>query len=192
MDPKELEDLLERIKHGSEQAATSFILMFTATIHRTVRSLLDPQLESRVTCDEIVQEVLSDFFLHLLAGAPCPDAAALPQYLIRSAHNKVYDAHREHHTAQQRSRGRERALPADLPERGPSREQHVDFRDELEHDLRRLSPRERDTVTLLLDSSTHAQVATTLHITVRMVTNILDRLWQRGALSALGRPEGGR
>ena len=93
---------------------------------------------SRVTCDEIVQEVLSDFFLHLLAGrTPCPDAAALPQYLIRSAFNKVYDASRTSYSAAwQRSRGRERAAAGRSAGAGSvgRREQHVDFRDELEHD----------------------------------------------------------
>ena len=125
-------------------------------------------------------------------GASCPDAAALGEYLTRSAHNKVYDAHREHLAALRRSRGGERALPAELPERGPSCEQDVDFRDELEHDLRRLSPRERVTVIMRLDGATHAEVAAELGVTVRTVWNILAQIRQRHALSALEGLPGGK
>jgi RNA polymerase sigma factor (sigma-70 family) len=139
----------------------------------------------QILLQEIVQDVWSDFFVKVVPGESCPAAAALRAFLIRSACNKVCDAHREHLAAQKRSRDLECALPAEVQERGPTREQDIDFRDELEHDLQKLSKQVRDAVTMRLDGASLAQVAEALGIDVRTVRNILDRIVQRRALRAL-------
>jgi RNA polymerase sigma factor (sigma-70 family) len=191
MEPKELQDLLERIHQGSQQAAKSLVVVFNDTVQRVVRSRFNPLLDSRVTWQEIVQDVWSDFFVKVVPGESCPAAAALRAYLIRLASNKVCDAHREHLAAKKRSRDRECPLPPEVQERGPSREQNVDFRDDLDRDLQKLSKQERETVILRLEGATLAQVAAVLGIDVRTVRNILDRIVQRHALRALEGLRGG-
>jgi RNA polymerase sigma-70 factor (ECF subfamily) len=89
----EFSDLLHRVRAGEAQAAAELVRQFEPEIRRYVRvRLTDPALHRVYDTDDVLQSVLGNFFVRLMAGQFDPDQPQqLLKLLVTMAHNKLVD-----------------------------------------------------------------------------------------------------
>jgi RNA polymerase sigma-70 factor (ECF subfamily) len=85
--------LLLRVRAGDSQAAAQLVQQFEPEIRRYVRvRLTDPALYRLYDADDVLQSVLGNFFVRLMAGQfDLDQPEQLIKLLVTMAHNKIVD-----------------------------------------------------------------------------------------------------
>src|SRR6516162_3079516 len=91
-DPQ-FEDLVRRVRAGERQAAAGLVRQFDPEIRRYIRLRLnDPALYRVFDSDDVLQSVLGNFFVRLIAGQyDLKEPDQLIRLLVTMAHNKIVD-----------------------------------------------------------------------------------------------------
>jgi RNA polymerase sigma-70 factor (ECF subfamily) len=86
-------ELIRRVRAGESQAAAELVRQFEPEIRRYVRvRLTDPALHRVYGTDDILQSVLGNFFVRLMAGQfDLDQPEQLIKLLVKMAHNKLVD-----------------------------------------------------------------------------------------------------
>jgi RNA polymerase sigma-70 factor (ECF subfamily) len=86
-------DLFRRVRAGERQAAADLVRQFDPEIRRYVRlRLTDPKLSRIIDSDDILQSVLGNFFVRLIAGQyDLQGHEQLITLLVKMAQNKIVD-----------------------------------------------------------------------------------------------------
>jgi len=86
-------ELIRRVRAGDSQAAAELVRQFEPEIRRYVRvRLTDPALHRVYGTDDILQSVLGNFFVRLMAGQfDLDQPEQLIKLLVTMAHNKLVD-----------------------------------------------------------------------------------------------------
>ena len=87
------EDLVRRVRAGERQAAADLVRQFDPEIRRYIRlRLTDPSLYRVFDSDDVLQSVLGNFFVRLIAGQyDLKEPEQLIRLLMTMAHNKIVD-----------------------------------------------------------------------------------------------------
>jgi RNA polymerase sigma-70 factor (ECF subfamily) len=87
------EDLVRRVRAGEREAAADLVRQFDPEIRRYIRlRLTDPALYRVFDSDDVLQSVLGNFFVRLIAGQyDLKEPEQLIRLLVTMAHNKIVD-----------------------------------------------------------------------------------------------------
>ena len=141
-------ELIRRVRAGDEQAATEVVRLYEPAIRRLVRiRLLDVRLRQRLDSMDICQSVMASFFVRAALGEyELNEPEQLLKLLATMARNKLADQARQQR-AERRvavTRQDERKLVA----ADPSPSQQAALKELVEKARRRLSPEERQLLSL--------------------------------------------
>src|SRR5215831_994867 len=86
-------DFIRRVRAGDSQAAAELVRQFEPEIRRYIRvRLTDPALYRLYDTDDLLQSVLGNFFVRLMAGQfDLDQPEQLIKLLVTMAHNKLVD-----------------------------------------------------------------------------------------------------
>jgi RNA polymerase sigma-70 factor (ECF subfamily) len=175
--------LLQRIRHGSREAARELVEVYGPHILRVVRRRLDAQLRSQFDSDDFVQDVWASFFADLPRDRAFNSPEALVKYLVRLARNKVVDAFRKRLQSQVNSPYRARSLDgsaafqaAGLAARQPTPSQLAIAKEEWDRLLRGQPVHYQRILIALYQGKTQQQVAAELGVNVRTVRRVIEKV----------------
>ncbi len=106
----ELEELLEQVRAGSEEAALRFIEIYGPHLRRIVREKLRVELRSKFDSLDFVQMVWASFFCEPNRTAEFDEPEKLIAYLSTVARNKVVQEYRRRTRTQKYNVAREQSL----------------------------------------------------------------------------------
>jgi RNA polymerase sigma factor (sigma-70 family) len=174
--------LLERARIGDQDAARELYDKFAEPIRRVIRLRLERRehahrLRRVIDSADILQSVWADFFDRCLRRESFASPDELVAFLSQMARHKGDASIRKHLNAEKRSLTRQVALEPELANRLPAPQQAIDASDEFQHLLDSL-PRdwEQQALLLLRDGHSQEEVAALLHIDVRTLRRLLERL----------------
>ncbi len=102
----EPEELLDRVKHGDQQALAALFATHEPALRRMIVFRLDPRLQGRVSPSDVLQETYVDAVGRLRHFAEKPEMPFFV-WLRLVANQRLVDVHRHHLGAQMRSVGQE-------------------------------------------------------------------------------------
>jgi RNA polymerase sigma-70 factor (ECF subfamily) len=93
LDESAFRGLMQRVRLRDQQAATELVRTFEPEIRRFIRlRLSDPALQRVWDCDDVLQSVLGNFFVRVVAGQfDLDEPVQLIKLLERMARNKIVD-----------------------------------------------------------------------------------------------------
>lgn len=177
-------DLIHRVRAGDETAAAELVQRYQPAIRRAVRlRLRDPRLRQVLDSMDIVQSVLTSFFVRAASGQyDLEEPRQLLHLLVAMARNKVASQARKPDVVRREPPGRRSA--AAVGERlapGPSPSQQVAGRDLLQAVRRQLSADERQLVDRRAQGWQWAEIATELGASPEALRKKLARALERAA-----------
>ncbi len=181
-DSSELEELLERIRAGSEEAAWDFIEIYGPHLRRIVRRKLDTQLRSQFDSLDFVQMVWASFFCEPQEIKEFDGPEKLIGYLATVARNKVVQEYRRRVRTQKYNVTRERSLEEmDPDEASFSRNQATPSqvamaRERWARILKGQPERHRRIVQMRIHGATFEEIGRDLGIHERTARKIMDQL----------------
>src|SRR5581483_11639550 len=104
------DDLMRRLRDGSEDAARELLHRYGDAILRVVRRKLSRELRSKFDSVDFVQAVWASFFTGTPRQRRFDHPQALMAFLVTLAQNKVIDAVRQRMQTQKHNVNRERPL----------------------------------------------------------------------------------
>ena len=182
----EFRELIQAVLRRDPAATELFCREYQSHIIRIVRRRLMRQLRSKYDSIDIAQDVWKSFFAdppgHLRLASP----GAVISYLEEMARHKVVRAIRQR-TSEKCDVTRECPLPQPaldshapgLPAPGPTPSEVVSGQEQWQRMLQRQSPRHQRLLTMLLDGSTHQEIARRLRTDVKTVQRLIRRLDRR-------------
>lgn len=87
----EFQNLMQRVRQGSEEAVQEFLDVYGHHVYRAVRRRLNRKLRSKFDSQDFVQMVWASFFENLSTISTFDRPEAVVGFLIRVATNKVID-----------------------------------------------------------------------------------------------------
>jgi RNA polymerase sigma-70 factor (ECF subfamily) len=174
--PKTVSDrsLLQRFRHGDEDAATELYRRYAPRLHLLLQRHCSSGLTRRVDADDIVQSVFCAFFERARKGLyDIPDSEDLWQLLMVIALNKLRTKRSFHHAARRDVR---RTAPHDHLH-GQAEQDNADgalLRLAFEEALQRMGGHERQMVELLIEGHEVAEIARTVGRSKRTVERNLQ------------------
>lgn len=184
------DDLVDRLRAGSDEAATEIFQRYTRQLVALARTRLGPRIGQKECPEDLVQSVYKSFFVRFAEGRLSLDGwGGLWGMLVRIAQRKC--GHRiEKYLAAKRDVRREREPSAEESAswlepiaREPSPEEAALLVEALDGVLRQLrSDREREVVALRLQEYTISEIARQLGCGERTVHRVLAKV--RGILEA--------
>ena len=189
----DLEQLLQQVANGSEEAARKIVHDFTPHIISAVRASLPGKLRRRLDSEDAVQMVWASL---LLGGdlSRLNTPARLIAYLAQVARYKVIDMSRRHMSTQKNDLNREESLDnwgaspnehaprLQLYASDPTPSQIATVRERWQRVVAGASPREREILTLLLDGNSNNQISEILSLNAgsvrRIVNGLIDKFSQ--------------
>lgn len=95
-DIQHFQDLMTRLRAGSDDAARELVAEFAPHVYRAVkRRFRHRRVRVFYETDDCIQSVWFVVFSHMERVASCEDPKRLVNYLARVASNKIIDRHRE-------------------------------------------------------------------------------------------------
>jgi RNA polymerase sigma factor (sigma-70 family) len=178
----DFQELLDRAKAGSADAARDLVDRYGDHVLRMVRRRLPERLRSKFDSLDFVQDVWASFFADPPPPAAFAGAGALVAYLTRMAQNKVAGAVQKRLKTARYNVNRERPLPAAtegdasaIPADDPTASQLAIGNETWERLLRHARPADRLILVHLRERKTHAEVAAEVGVSVKTVQRVLDR-----------------
>lgn len=180
---KDLDDLIEQIRVGSETASGDFVSRYGTHILRIVRYKLHRSLRPKFDSQDFVQAVWASFFA-LLPGRPGFDGPdELIAFLSEMARNKVVDAVRQRMQGEKYNVNREQSLDPDyvpshdgLRVRQPTPEEIAIARDEWQHLLHAQPDEYRRILELLRSGHGRQEVARQLGVSEKTIHRVIHKL----------------
>ncbi len=95
-DLNRFQDMMARLRSGSDEAARELVVEFAPHVYRAVkRRFRHRRVRVLYGTEDCIQSVWGAVFGHLERVANCEDPAKLINFLARVASNKIIDRHRE-------------------------------------------------------------------------------------------------
>lgn len=181
--PQELQELLRRIRQGSQEAVQELYDRYSHHVLRVVRRKLDQKLRAKYDSADFTQAVWASFFVQPRHQFRFQRPEELIAFLAELARNKLVDVQRQRYGTCKYDINRERSLEGsaalrsrDVADRQPSPSQIVMAEDTWEQLLAGLSPRDRRILELLRDGCTHEEAARQVGVHEKTVQRLLRRL----------------
>jgi RNA polymerase sigma factor (sigma-70 family) len=181
-----LVELLRQVRNGSQKAAAELVRIYSPSVLRVVRRMLNPRLRNKFDSDDFTQAVWASFFAQPARWAELRRPEQLIGLLQRMARNKVVDEHRRRMATHKYSVTKERPLPSadDGPQewliaRQPSPSQLAMARERWNRLLVAQSPQHQNIIRLKLGGMTNRSVAARLGVSEKTVQRVLQRLMRR-------------
>lgn len=178
----DFEDLVNRLRDGSEEAALELFELCKGRVYAAVRRRLNRQMRSKFDSHDFVQAMWASFYTQEASLPRFEKEEDLVAYLIRIVGNKVTDEYRKR-TTEKYSMNRERRLesPNDsmnftYPSTDPSPSQHAMANEQWTLMLDRVPPKYRKIVELRRDGAKLQEIADQLELSERTVRRILKSL----------------
>jgi RNA polymerase sigma-70 factor (ECF subfamily) len=178
-------DVMQRLREPDPQAAAVVFRRFAARLAVLARACLGERLQSKVDADDVLQSAYRTFLRRHAAGELELDGWDALWALLTVITIRKCGRWREHFHAGSRDVRREvptdgAAAGAALPDgREPSPDEAGALADFVESLLRRLSPRDREIVSLRLQGYSPLETATELRLPQRTVFRVLQRVKQQ-------------
>jgi RNA polymerase sigma-70 factor (ECF subfamily) len=176
-------DLMQRLRDGSEEAASELLARYGEPILRVVRRKLSHELRSKFDSVDFVQAVWMSFFADVPRQRRFDHPQALIAFLVTLAQNKVIDAVRQRMQTQKYNINRERPLDgsvaaeaAGLRAREPSPSQVAVANDEWQRLLAELPSRYQRMLVLLREGHTQKDIARELNVNEKTIRRVLEKL----------------
>jgi RNA polymerase sigma-70 factor (ECF subfamily) len=174
-DLDEFQDLMQRLRSGSEEAVQEFLDRYGHHIYRAVRYRLHKGLRTRYDSQDFVQAVCASFLAQPVRERSFDKPDRLIAYLSRMAFHKIVDAMRGHH--------REKSLDGSaayearrVADHGPSPSQ-VAMANERWHHLKDGAPHPAQRILELLRMGvTHKEIAARLGVSEKTVRRLVRSL----------------
>jgi RNA polymerase sigma-70 factor (ECF subfamily) len=177
-------ELIDRVRHGDQQAAEELVRRYEPEIRRTIRARLRGALRRLLDSADICQSVLVSFFLRARLGRyDLGTPEELLQLLLNMAHHKLTD-HSRQQGAQRRDFARNEAGDPEargIAARGAGPSQQAADRELLEEVQRRLSEQEWQLLELRNQGLSWDEIAATVGITAEAARKRLERAGDRVA-----------
>ena len=181
---RDFQELMERVRDGSQDAAEELVARYGDHIVRVVRRRLSKRLRSKFDSADFQQDVWASFFANPAETFAGPDALAA--FLAGLARNKVLMAVRRRCRLQKYNVARENSLhgsaayQADgLTAREPTPSQIAAAREKWDQLLHGQPRRYRRILTLLREGHTHVQIAHALGVHEKTIQRLVRRLLPR-------------
>ena len=182
--------LLERVRHGDEDAARELLKHFEPHVRRVVRRRLPLVLRSKFDSMDFVQSVWGDFFAQLSRGEiDFETSRQLAKFLAFVAQAKVADEVHRRLGTEKFGVLKEVALrPHDIPAKGrdPTPSQHVMAHERLEAILSGRPKLHREVLQLRSEGCTFKEIASRLEIDERTARRILHGVERDWGLNDVG------
>jgi RNA polymerase sigma factor (sigma-70 family) len=175
--------LLQEVRDGSDSSTRELIARYRRVILKAIRRHLDARVRPKVGCEDLEQEVWSDFFTHVLPREEFTSPEGLGAYLRALGINKALKANRKWLDAERRDVQREQPLqslgPTDweqLAGKGPAPLTAVECHEFWDRVRSTLPVKYQPIVDLLLGECTHEEIAGELGLSARTVGRIIRSL----------------
>ncbi len=188
-----LQELVARLRGGSQDAATELVQRYGGEIQRYVHyRLTDPRLRALVDSLDICQSVLANFFLRLSRGElRLDDSRQLMALLTVMARHELCDVARKQGSLRrqgQRKAIRDQETLNSIPQTGDDPAEMVAGRELLDAVCRKLSDDEQKILEMRLAGCNWAEIAkqcqTTPEAVRKRMTRALDRAAKQLGLNA--------
>jgi RNA polymerase sigma-70 factor, ECF subfamily len=182
-DPHTDQQLVEKVRTGSESAAAELFNRYVSRLLRVARKRIGERMNSRLDPEDVVQSVFRTFFTRLKNDQfEFADDDDLSKLLVRITLHKTL-RQIAYHRAARRNPGQE-APQGELSQhdimqvmaKEPTPVTVVTFMDQLDHFLGRLSPEEQQILTLRLQGYSTEEIAGQINSYDRKVRRVLERV----------------
>jgi RNA polymerase sigma factor (sigma-70 family) len=183
-----LDELLERISSGDEQAAQEAFLSYEPYLRKVVRRLLPPRLRAKFDSADVVQSILADVMYGFReANWRFRDAAHLRAFLVHVTRNRFIDRVRHFRIAAEREQQLALTDPETLPPASQPRPSELVQADDLWMTLLALCPPEHhELLRLKRQGLTLGEIASRTGLHPDSIRRILRQLARRLALRQPG------
>ncbi len=177
----DFQDLLNRVRGGSEDAAWDLVERYGKHIQRVIRQRLRLPLRQKVGSDDFAQIVWMSFFRHRSQIVDFTYPEQLIQFLAKTACHKMIDENRKRQTAKY-DIDRERALTPQIVgtdpiiNRQPTPSQFAIARERWEQMFVDQPDHYREVARMRYMGHTQVEIADTLRMDERTVRKILKKL----------------
>ena len=176
--------LMEEVHAGSDSAARRLVELYGDEIRRAARSRLNAKLRARFDTIDFTQEAWKSFFAGVPERPRFKSAAQLVAFIKRLAGNKVIDEVRRQLYSDKRDIKREQAIGETqttrmLASKAADPAEVIADREELSHQLHRLSPRDRQIIEFRLAGHSIEKIAEHFGIHARSVRRVFARIRRR-------------
>jgi RNA polymerase sigma-70 factor (ECF subfamily) len=172
-------DLISRVRARDQAAAAELVRQFEPEIRRFIRlRLTDPGLQRAFDSSDVLQSVLGNFFIRVMAGQfDLDEPSQLVRLLVTMAHNKIVDHARK--PASRRNRDRSSGVWANFAAEGCSPSEIV-AKEELLREVRsRLTDAERQLAEQRADGRSWQEIAAACNASPDSVRKRLERALDR-------------
>ena len=180
LEQPDLQLLLERVRHGDENAARELLEHFEPHVRRVVRQRLPFVLRSKFDSMDFVQSVWGDFFPRLRRGEiDFADSRQLARFLVVMARTKVANEVRRRAGTKKFDLQKEVAIGTrDLPVQGrdPTPSQHLMAHERLDELLSGRPKLHQKLLRMRSEGCTFDEIAARLHIDERTARRILYKV----------------
>jgi RNA polymerase sigma-70 factor (ECF subfamily) len=175
--------LMQRLREGSQEAATELFERYGPHILLVVRRRLSKKLRSKFDSDDFTQAVWASFFALPEGKYSFENPKALIGFLIKLARSKVIDVVRQRFGTAKFDVNREHSLDRSaalwagaLPASQPTPSQVAVAKEQWDRLQAKLPLHQRRILELLLQGKTHEEIAKELDINERTIRRMIDRL----------------
>jgi RNA polymerase sigma-70 factor (ECF subfamily) len=177
-------ELVDRWRHGDQQAAEEFVRLYTSRLLALARSRLWGRLGRRVDPEDVVQSAFQSFFRISREVTPEAPAGGTWQLLATITLRALYREIEHHRDAQRRSIDREayftdpssRFDPAvEVVAREPSPAKTAELSDDVRGAMHGLNPLHRQMVELTLEGHGSTMIARVTSRSDRMVRLVIEQ-----------------
>jgi RNA polymerase sigma-70 factor (ECF subfamily) len=181
------QDLMARLRRGDDSAAATIFHRFTGRLTALARHHLDSRLRQKVDPEDVLQSAYKSFFCRQADGSRAPSDWNELWALLTVLTVRKCIRYRERFTAACRDVRVEAAPPPgdsslsdwQFLDREPMPEEGVMLAEAVERLLQGLDDRDRDIVTLALQSYSAAEIGAQLNRPRRTIYRVLERIQKR-------------
>jgi RNA polymerase sigma factor (sigma-70 family) len=185
-DQVEFQALMDRVRAGSEEAATELFRRYGSHIVQVVRRKLLRRLRAKYDSQDFTQAVWASFFTAPAHELVFDRPEKLVGYLAAMAEHKVIEVTHKRNAAQKRDIDRECSLDGSAAVQvqhmyadDPRPSQIVMLEEEWQHLLESLRPRQRHILTMLRQGKKRKEIAAEIGVDERTVRRVLDIMLAR-------------
>lgn len=179
------QDLMDRVRGGSQAAAWELVSTYGSYVERVVRRALHRDMRSKFNSSDFVQAVWASFFKDREQINQVVNAGGLIKFLMGIARNKVLHETRRRLDTQKTDVRREESIDLDdvipdpqLRDREPTPSQWAIARECWDTMVRDQSPQHQRVIELRVSGATYQEIGDALGISERTARRVIDGLVQ--------------
>jgi RNA polymerase sigma-70 factor (ECF subfamily) len=180
---EELQDLMQRLRDGSQTAAQELYERYGHHILRVVRRKLDRKLRAKFDSVDFMQSVWTSFFVNPSHQFAFERPEELIAFLAKLAHNKLVDAQRQRYGTEKYNVNRERSLEgsaaqeaARVVDRQPTPSQLVVAEEHWDRLLEGQPDHYQRILILLRQGYTHEEIAQAVGVNEKTIRRLIRKL----------------